>query len=421
MDRRLDPSRPRWRKRLWLAGGVVVALGLLGLVAIVPPPGSLMVHRAQVQVSTATRAPFQDYLPIRAQVAPARSVFIDAVSGGQVEHVIAVDGAVVAAGEVLATLSNPQLTLDVSAREAEISGRLGDVNGQQLSLQTSRADRERAIADAEYSLLKANHDLAVRQKLHDLGYILDTGLKPYLDEAAYARDRVQALKAGQVREDAIAEGQAAAIRDTTARLSANLKDVESSLQALTLRAPVKGRLTNFVLQPGQTLKIGDSVGQIDSEGDYKLIADVDEFYLGRVAVGLPAQADVDGAVFDLTVSRVLPQVADGRFRVELTFPGRMPANLKRGQSLDLRITFGHAQPELVLDNGPWLEASGGAYAFVLQPGGRQAQRRSITVGRRNPEQVEVTSGLQQGERVVTSSYTGFEKFQRLIFDRKAAP
>jgi len=380
-----------------------------------------MVHRAQVQVSTATRAPFQDYLPIRAEVAPARSVFIDAVSGGQVEHVIAVDGAVVAAGEVLATLSNPQLTLDVSAREAEISGRLGDVNGQQLSLQTSRADRERAIADAEYSLLKANHDLAVRQKLHDLGYILDTGLKPYLDEAAYARDRVQALKAGQVREDAIAEGQAAAIRDTTARLSANLKDVESSLQALTLRAPVKGRLTNFVLQPGQTLKIGDSVGQIDSEGDYKLIADVDEFYLGRVAVGLPAQADVDGAVFDLTVSRVLPQVADGRFRVELTFPGRMPANLKRGQSLDLRITFGHAQPELVLDNGPWLEASGGAYAFVLQPGGRQAQRRSITVGRRNPEQVEVTSGLQQGERVVTSSYTGFEKFQRLIFDRKAAP
>ena len=380
-----------------------------------------MVHRAQVQLSTVTRTPFQDYLPIRGEVAPARSVFIDAVSGGQVERVMAVDGAEVSAGDILATLSNPQLTLDVSAREAEISGRLGDVNGQQLSLQTSRADRERAIADAEYSLLKANHDLAIRQKLHDLGYILDAGLKPYLDEAAYARDRVQALKAGRVREDAIAEGQAAAIRDTTARLSTNLKDVESSLQALTLRAPVTGRLTNFVLQPGQTLKIGDSVGQIDSEGDYKLTADVDEFYLSRVAVGLPAQADVDGAVFNLTVSRVLPQVANGRFRVELTFPGRTPANLKRGQSLDLRITFGHAQPELVLDNGPWLEASGGAYAFVLQPGGRQAKRRSITVGRRNPEQVEVNSGLQQGERVVTSSYTGFEKYQRLIFDRKDTP
>lgn len=421
MDRRIEKPR-RWRRRLPWALAAVVGLSILAVVATtVPRAGALLVHADQVQVSTVARTSFRDYLPVRAEVAPARTVFIGAVSGGQVERVVAADGAEVAAGDVLATLSNPQLRLDVSTREAEISGRMSEASGQQLSLQTSRVDREREIAEAEYNLLRSNRELAGRQKLHDLGMLSDGGLKPYLEEAGYYRDRVQALKTGRDQQDQIAGRQIAVIRQTQARLSANLREVESSLDALTLRAPTQGRLTNFSLQPGQTLKVGDPVGQIDSEADDKLVADVDEFYLGRVAVGLPAEAQVDAAAFKLRVSRVLPQVTSGRFRVELVFTGAQPKGLKRGQSLDIRITFGDPQTALVLDNGAWLEASGGAYAFVVEPGGGRAARRAITIGRRNPEQVEVTAGLAAGERVVTSSYAGYEKYQQLILDRKVRP
>lgn len=421
MDRRIEKPR-RWRRRLPWALAAVVGLSILAVVATtVPRAGALLVHADQVQVSTVARTSFRDYLPVRAEVAPARTVFIGAVSGGQVERVVAADGAEVAAGDVLATLSNPQLRLDVSTREAEISGRMSEASGQQLSLQTSRVDREREIAEAEYNLLRSNRELAGRQKLHDLGMLSDGGLKPYLEEAGYYRDRVQALKTGRDQQDQIAGRQIAVIRQTQARLSANLREVESSLDALTLRAPTQGRLTNFSLQPGQTLKVGDPVGQIDSEADDKLVADVDEFYLGRVAVGLPAEAQVDAAAFKLRVSRVLPQVTSGRFRVELVFTGAQPKGLKRGQSLDIRITFGDPQTALVLDNGAWLEASGGGYAFVVEPGGGRAARRAITIGRRNPEQVEVTAGLAAGERVVTSSYAGYEKYQQLILDRKVRP
>lgn len=421
MDRRIEARHPLRRRLLWAAAAGAAALALLGLAAVAPRPGSLLVRSAQVQISEVVRKPFQDYLPIRAEVAPARTVLIGAISGGQVARVIAADGSEVAAGQVLATLSNPQLKLEVSARAAEISGRLGDATGQQLGLQTARADRARGVAEAQFGLLRAEHDLAVRQKLHDQGIVSDAELKTYAADAAYYRERVRALQVEQAREDATADGQAAVIRDTAARLTANLKDVESSLQALTVTAPVAGRLTNFSLQPGQSLKLGDPVGQIDSEGDYKLIADVDEFYLGRVEAGLPAHADLGDASYDLVVAKVLPQVSNGRFRIELGFKGAPPPSLKRGQSMDLRLTFGAARPALVLDNGAWLEASGGAYAFVLQSSGRQAIRRPIRVGRRNPDQVEITAGLQLGERVVTSSYVGFEKYQRLILDRKERP
>ena len=113
------------------------------------------------------------------------------------------------------------------------------------------------------------------------------------------------------------------------------------------------------------------------------------------------------------VSRVLPQVTDGRFRVELTFKGSAPQGLRRGEGADLRITLGDTRRALVVPNSGWLEG-GGASAFVFTADGRRADRRPVGIGRRNPEQVEITSGLRPGERVVVSSYAGFDKLNHLI-------
>jgi HlyD family secretion protein len=413
MDRPL--AKPRWKaRRPWiaLAAAAIVAIALA--VWLVPPPGSLAVKAADIETAAVQRAPFQDYLPVRAEVAPLKTVFLGAVSGGQVDRVLVLDGAQVAAGDALATLTNPQLKLDVTSKEAEIAGRLGDASAQQLTLERNRLDGEKEISETNYNLLKAEHDLDIRQRLHAQGFVSDAEVKTFATEATYYQNRLKALKTGQTREDAIARAQAAQIGQTNQRLRGNLGVVEASLDALVIRAPVAGRLTDFTLQPGQSLKAGDPMGQIDSEAAYKLNADVDEFYLGRVSPGQKAAADIDGKTVPLTVTRVLPQVSNGRFRAELTFDGAVPGALRRGQAIDIRITLGDTRPALTAPNGAWLEGSGGAYAFVVADGGRRATRRTITVGRRNPEQVEITSGLRAGERIVTSSYAGFDKFSHLI-------
>ena len=186
---------------------------------------------------------------------------------------------------------------------------------------------------------------------------------------------------------------------TRARLQNNLAAVRGSLDALTVRAPMAGRLTNFTLQPGQTLKPGDPAGQVDSEGDWKLEADVDEYYLGRVQVGQRASTSSGAA---LTVAKVLPTVTNGRFRVELTFDAAPTQALNRGQTLDVRITLGAATPALVAPVGGWL-TDGGTSAFVLDTDGTHARRVPVRIGRRNPRQVEILGGLQAGQRIVTSN------------------
>jgi HlyD family secretion protein len=413
MDRPL--ARSPWKaRRRWIALGAAAIAAVVLAAWLIPPPGSLAVKAAGVEIAPVRRAPFQDYLPVRAEVAPLKTVFLGAVSGGQVDKVLVLDGVQVLAGEALATLTNPQLKLDVTSKEAEIAGRLGDASAQQLSLERNRLDAQKEVSDTNYNLLKAQHDLDIRQRLHDEGFVSDAEVRTFAAEAAYYQARLATLKTGEAREEAIARAQTTQIAQTDQRLRGNLGVVQASLDALVIRAPVAGRLTDFTLQPGQSLKPGDAMGQIDSEGQYKLVADIDEFYLGRVAPGQTAVAEIDGRDFPLTVSRVLPQVTNGRFRAELTLVGAAPPALRRGEAVDIRITLGDTRPALTAPNGAWLEGSGGAYAFVINRDGRRAERRAISVGRRNPEQVEITAGLRPGERIVTSSYAGFDKFSHLI-------
>lgn len=413
MDRVIGkPGRRRW-PLIAAIGGAVVLAGA-GAAWLLPGAHSVAVKAADTQIAEVRREPFQDYVPVRAVVEPLTSVFVTAVEGGQVDQVLALDGAEVAAGAPLARLSNPQLRLAVVSQEAEIAGRLGDVSAQQLAVQKAQADRERELAQANYDLQKARHELDRRKSLHDIGFESDVALRTAADDEAYNRARVASLQSSGARETQIGADQQARIRALSGRLNDNLAAVEASLDALVVKAPVKGRLTNFLLQPGQPLKAGETVGQVDSEGAYKLTAELDEFYLGRVAVGEAASADLDGRAIPLKVARVLPQVAQGRFHVEMAFQGPPPAALKRGQSLDVRLVLGDTRPATTLPNEAWMEGSGGAYAFVMRPDGRHADRRVITVRRRNPQQVEIASGLRPGERVVVSSYAGLSPYAHLI-------
>lgn len=399
MDRRIA-AKPNRRKLRWLAMGGGAVLVAAAIWWLVPASGSTNIAAQSIETGLVQRARFEDYLPVRATVTPELTTLVNAVSGGQVESLLVQDGARVQAGQALATLANPALKLDVLTREAEIASQLGQLSGDELSLERSRVDSAGQSTAASHDLLRAQRELSIRRQLHDQGFVSDEGVKSYQEEADYQRKRLTQLQNGQAAEDRTASLQARRLSETRSRLTSNLSAVRASLDALVVRAPVTGRLTNFTIQLGQTLKAGDPAGQVDSENAWKLTGDVDEYYLGRVQVGQMATSD-DGVT--LKVTKVLPAVTDGRFRIELGFVSAPPAGLNRGQTFDVRVTLGASASAVLAPVGGWLDAGGGRSAFVVDPDGGHARRRAIRTGRRNPQVVEIASGLKPGERIITSN------------------
>lgn len=418
-DRKI--AKPWYRRRIFQIAAAAAACAVIVAVCLsLPAANTVTVDASSLDTGDVVRAPYQDYVALRAAVAPLDVTYITAETNGRVLSVSAQDGEMVTPGQVLAQLGNPDLTLQVTSQQADISGRLSDTNSQLMALQSARENRDQTMADVAYALHKAQEELSKRQVLRDQGILNDANVKPYADEVAYQQQRLDALKAAQPQETQFYDSQAGQIRASAGDLRRSLDEVRAGLSALNLTAPATGRLTDFDLKPGQAVKQGDPIAEVDSEGTWKLRADVDEYYLARLSPGLAATANVHGKDMPVHISKVFPQVSNGHVAVELEFD-QMPSDLKRGESFDVRLSLGATQEATLVPAGSWLSDSNGTSIFVLNAAGTKADRRTVTVGRRNPEYAEILAGLKPGEHVITGGTSNYVKAQHLRFNKSTQP
>lgn len=412
-------DRPLNRRRItrpMLVGAAVVLAGLAGSSWwLMQPAGRVLtIEASKVTISTVRTAPFHDFIPLRGQVVPLDSIVLDAVQGGRIEQVLAEAGERVAAGQPLIRLSNPQLELDAIARETQVIQQIDDQQAQQLSFEITRTNDAKAIVDADYNIQRLSRQVARRQPLAADGFASRESLDQAVDELNWQRQlRAIAVDALQRDADVIKRGNAL-IERTGARLDADLAAARRQLETLTLRAPAEGVLTGLEAHVGQELVRGQHLGQIDRDSGFKVTVFVDEFYLARVKQGLPVAVTIDGAPGTLIVSKIYPQVKNGQFEVDLTWEGAKPGDLRRGEAVQGKLELGGDVPAVLLPAGPFLEASGGTWVFVVDPGGSFAVRRAVKLGRRTSESVEVVEGLKPGERVITSDYTGLDRIDRIL-------
>ncbi|HEY5720962.1 MAG TPA: efflux RND transporter periplasmic adaptor subunit [Allosphingosinicella sp.] len=415
MDREVAPSGLSRNAKIAIGAGVALVLALL-FYWFAPTANSQSVAAERLTISTVERGRFDDFLPLRARVTPLVTVFLDAVEGGRVEKVLVEDGAMVQQGQLLAELSNSDLQLNLLARQTEVTQQINSMRSQELALSQTRLANERAIIEADLIANKARRQYEMQRPLAEKGFVPGKVVRDSQDEYQSARQRAGVLRRTQATDERLQSSQLAQLRQSAASLNASLGIARATLDALNLRAPVSGQLTAFSIQVGQSLNRGERLGQIDSAGRNKLVASVDEFYLGRVQPGQVATVETGGKTWRAKVSKIYPQVRNGAFEVDLTFIGQEPADLQRGQTLQVKLTLGDPTPALLIPNGAFYNETGGAYVFVVAPDGGSAVKRPVKLGRRNADHIEVLEGLEPGERVITSPYTGFADKDRLDLD-----
>jgi len=411
--RKIDPRT--------LGGAIAGGLALLALLfwLFAPRGDTQSVSAERLTISTVTSGVFDDFLPLRGRVTPLVTVYLDAVEGGRVEKILVEDGATVQQGQLLAILSNADLQLSTLARQTEVEQQLNNMRSQELALAQSRSANRRDVLASELDYAKAKRQMDIYRPLAERGFVSGKAYRDAQDDLAFQQRRTAVLREAAATDERLQSSQLAQLRASASSLNSSLGIARASLDQLNLRAPVSGQLTAFSIQLGQSMERGERLGQIDSPGRNKLVADVDEFYLGRVVHGQRGSIDIGGRRYMMKVAKIYPQVRNGQFQIDLVFAGEEPSGVQRGQTIQARLTLGDPAPAKLVPNGSYYNDTGGTWVFVVSADGKSAERRTVRLGRRNSDFVEVLDGLSPGERVITSPYTGLTDKARLTIDKSS--
>lgn len=394
-----------------VGAAAVIALGAWALSGA--SARTLRVPEAQLTIDTVTQTVFHDFTPLQGKVTPKDTLYLDALEGGQVQEILAQAGDRVAKGQPLVKFHNPQVERDVLQGEAVAAQGLTQTQQYETQLELNHANNERLLEQIDYDIIRLRRALDRRKAYEGQGVFAQEQLDQDQDELNFDLKQRPVQAATNKAQDELRQSQLPGIREGIARLEESMVKARARLEDLTVKAPAAGRLTVFDLKLGQEAKQGDRLAELVPDTGFKVAADVDEYYLPRVKVGQTAVGDFDGRDVRLRAIRVYPQVKNGTFTVDLAFVDKEPSNLTTGAAVQGRLSLGDDQPALVLPAGAFLERSGGDYVFVVDAGGHRADRRRIKIGRRSTAQVEILSGLEPGDRVITSDYEGYEKLDRI--------
>jgi HlyD family secretion protein len=399
-----------------IAAGAVLALAAATAVVLLNPPSrTLRVATDALTIEPVARGLFRDFTPLQGKAVPRDTIYLDALEGGQVQKVLAQAGDRVVVGQPLIQFNNTQLELDVLDREGRLVESLTQLQGYEKQLEQTRAANDTTLAQIDYDIVRLKRASERRDVYAGKGVFPQEQLDQLHDELDHAVKLKPLQAESNKRQEALRLNQLPQIHAELASLQKSLAFTRGKLENLVVKAPVSGLLTVMDLKIGQNRNRGERLAEITTDTGFKISAEIDEFYLPRLRAGQIAEAQVDGKPRRLKVSRIYPQVKNGVFTVDLEFEGAQPKELTPGAAVQGRLSLGEDAPALVLAAGAFLERSGGGWAFVLDPGGKRAVRRDIKIGRRSAEQVEILSGLQPGEKVITSDYAGYEKLDRIDF------
>jgi HlyD family secretion protein len=410
----MDAVVPKRRGRL--AARIVTALAVTGLLAWTGwqfVPHGLQVAGRDVRMARAEPGVFRDDIVVRATAQPLNSIILDSVESGRVEEVFAKDGQAVKKGDLLFRLSNPQRNLELLARQTEYSQQIFNAAQLRVAQEGVRTDHQRRLSDLEFALSQAQKQHARNRKLASQGFISAVALEESSDKLEQQQRALNQEQRSVDTEEQV-RGRAQQQMDSAIHgLQSGLQLVSATVEALAVRAPSDGVLTDFRLLVGETVRPDQHIGRIDDPRHFKLSAQVDEFYLSRLTVGRHGSVTQDGKTYALRVATVYPQIKEGRFTAEMVFTDGQPEVISPGQSMDAQLTLGEPAKALLLPNGAFVNDTGGTWVFVIGRDGERVEKRSVRIGRRNNAQVEVLSGLAAGENVIISSYTPFGKAERL--------
>ncbi|ABQ04363.1 efflux RND transporter periplasmic adaptor subunit [Flavobacterium johnsoniae] len=404
------PRKNRKFRYLTIAIGVFLALAVIVFFSF-NSKRSLNVKADELSVQKVEKAFFEDFVVFQAKVEPLNVMLVNVTEGGSVKEIFVENGATVTKGQSLARLYNPNTELNYLTQETAIIEQINNLNTGKLNIRNQELNLTKDLVLIEHDYNDAKRLYDVNAKLFAKDVISKNDWNTFKESLRFQEERRKTIQQSIQKEKQSNQLQISQINRSIQTMEKSLDILRNNKKNFLITAPESGRLTSFEPVLGKTFQAGESIGRIDSKQGYKLSANVDEFYLEKIREGLKGQVEFKGKTLEVVVTKVIPEVKNGHFIVELAFTSKENIVLQDGLSFGVKLILSEKNKILVVQKGSFNQETAGKWIFVVK--GNKAEKRNIKLGRENPSYYEVLDGLKEGESVVISSYSDYKDIEEL--------
>ena len=416
MDIQLEKKKGLKKKHIPYVAGGMLFLALVLWIIFGNHASSLKVDARSLSIGKVTHEQFNDFVRVNGQVQPITIIQLSPEEGGIVQERLVEEGTTVQKGQIIIRLSNSSLDLSILNSEAELAEKQNFLRNTQVTMEQEKLSIRQEKLQLDLEIKRKLRAFQQQEQLYKEELIAREEYLQAKEDYELAREKRTLVIERQKQDSLYRSVQVDQMEDNLANMRRNVLLIRERKENLNIKSPINGELGLLDVVLGQSISMGQKIGQINDLSDFKIEALVDEHYIDRVKQGLSATFDRQDAQYALRVRKVFPEVRDGKFRTEFIFEGTWPDNIRSGQTYYINLELGQPSDAILIPKGSFFQSTGGSWIFVLDPSGKKAYRRKIKIGRQNPQYYEVTEGLEAGEKVVVSSYESYKDNEILILE-----
>lgn len=280
---------------------------------------SLNVNKSEISIKSVEKGFFEDFIVFQAKVTPLNSMLVNVIEGGAVQEIFVNNGDRVSQGQPLARLYNPNTELNYMQQETAIIEQINNLNKAKLDLRNQELNLAKDLISIEHDYQDAKNLYELNQKLFNQEILAKNEWQKTQENFRFQKERMDIIKQSVTKEKQANQIQIGQLNQSISIMNKSLSILRNNKNNFLITAPLSGRLSSFEPILGKTYTQGNSIGTIDVLKGYKLVAEVDEFYLNRIAEGLKGTIEFNEKPVEVIISKVIPEIKSGRFIVELNF------------------------------------------------------------------------------------------------------
>ena len=366
---------------------------------------SAAVPLERLRIAQVTRGNLVRDVSVQGRVVAAVSPTLYATAAGSITLLVEA-GSTVDEGQVLATVDSPELTNRFRQAQATLQQLSLELERQRIESRQQALDKRKAADLADVALVAALREKRRADEANKRGVISVIDFEKAQDDLRNAElAHAHAIADADLFNERLAfELQAKELEVQRQQLL--VEELDRQVAALSIRSPVSGVVGDLLVEQKSAVSRDMPVMAVVDLSRFEVDAQVPESYADDLAVGMAAEVVVGNGRYAAELVAVSPEIVNGQVATRLRFNGPMPENIRQNQRLTTRILMEERQNVLMVQRGQFLESGGGRIAYVMD-GNEMAMRRPIELGARSLGAVEITAGLDEGDRIVISSLEPF--------------